>query len=234
MNNWQIAQALVFEPRRAFAELGERPRFWFPLLVLALTTTAISLWYIGVVDMEWLVDRQLHANERARQLGEERIAEMARMAADRRGLQAVLTGIFTPLAIGFAMLVSGVLYLLTSKVTNVQRGFRHWFALACWSSLPTALAAIASGFELLTAGSRQIDQGELQVLSLNALFFHRAPGEPGYTLLTYVSVLHFWAVYLAALAVKLWSGRSWLFSLLFTSWPMLLVFGIWGLLATGR
>lgn len=31
MSNWEIIQALAFEPRTAFAELRRRPRFWMPL-----------------------------------------------------------------------------------------------------------------------------------------------------------------------------------------------------------
>ena len=32
MNNLELASALVFEPRKAFAQIDARPRFWFPLL----------------------------------------------------------------------------------------------------------------------------------------------------------------------------------------------------------
>ncbi len=45
MSNWEILQALVFEPRKAFAEIAERPKFWFPLLVLIIATVGTTLWY---------------------------------------------------------------------------------------------------------------------------------------------------------------------------------------------
>ncbi|MEJ0098868.1 MAG: hypothetical protein WDO12_03660 [Pseudomonadota bacterium] len=45
MSNWEILQALVFEPRKAFAEIAERPKFWFPLLVLVIAglVTAVCM-----------------------------------------------------------------------------------------------------------------------------------------------------------------------------------------------
>ena len=56
MNNLALAGALATAPSTAFAELRERPRFWFPLLLVVLTTAAIVYWYYSIVDIEWLKD----------------------------------------------------------------------------------------------------------------------------------------------------------------------------------
>jgi hypothetical protein len=104
-------------------------------------------------------------------------------------------------------------------------------ALSAWSSLPTAVAIIPAAVVLFTATSNQIGQEALQPLSLNELFFRREAGETGYQLLTNVSLFNFIALYLAAVGVKVWSGRTWLFSILFTALPLLVIFGIWALIA---
>jgi hypothetical protein len=232
MTNLGIAQALAFEPRKAFVEIGERPRYWFPLLVLVIATTGISMWYLSVVDLSWMMDQQLRSNASiTSRLNDQQITELVKAAADRRVLQIVVTGIFTPIVLGLAFMFAALLSLLTAKVTNVQYGYRHWFSLACWASLPTVLASIASALVLATASSAQISQADLQPLSFNSLIFHRESGTPGYAVLSYVHVLYLWSMFLSVFAVKVWSRRSWLFSFLFAMWPTLLVGAIWAAFA---
>lgn len=231
MSNWAILQALVFEPRKAFAELAERPRFWFPLLLLVICTAGLSLWYTSVVDMEWLVDRQLRASPFGRQLTDVQIAQQAAAASGRRGLQATVGTIGTGVVLVAIMLLGALYYVLAGKVTNVERSFRHWLSLNAWSGLPTVLAVIPAAFVLLSAGSAQIPQEDLQPLSFNALLFHRAPGEPGYTLFNSLNLLQLASLYLAVVGVKAWSGRSWLFSTVFATLPFVLLYGIWAFVA---
>src|SRR5690348_3886425 len=137
MSNWAILQAIFFEPRKAFAELAERPRFWFPLLLLCLVTTAVSLWYLSIVDLAWMTEQQLRSNPLAKSLTEEQIIQSARASADRPVLQMVITGIFTPIALGIGLMVSALLQLLAAKVTSLKIGYRRWFALTCWCVMPT-------------------------------------------------------------------------------------------------
>lgn len=231
MGNWAMLQALAFEPRKAFLEIAERPRFLFPLLLLILSTAGLSLWYTSVVDMEWLVDRQLRSGALGRQLTEVQIEQQVAAVAGRRGLQSTVGTLGSAFGVLLITLLGAVYYVLAGKVTNVERSFRQWLALNCWSSLPTVLGVIPAAFVLLSADTTQIPQDALQPLSLNALFFHLAPGDPGFALLSSLSLLQFLALYLAALGVKVWSGRSWLFSLVFAGLPFVLVYGLWAFFA---
>jgi len=62
MNNIALTVALATAPSTAFAELRERPRFWFPLLLVVFTTAGLNYWYYGIVDIEWLKDVILSNN----------------------------------------------------------------------------------------------------------------------------------------------------------------------------
>jgi hypothetical protein len=234
MNNLSLVSALAFEPRKAFDDIAQRPRFWFALLTLLVCTLTISIWYQTIVDMGWLVDKQMRAIDTARRLTEEQIAQRVRMAAEHPGAQLAITVVATAIFLPVVMLIVGLYYSLAGKVTNVERSFKQWFSLACWTSLPTVLTVIPAAVVLLTATTRQIEPADMQPLSLNSLIFHRAMGEPGYSLFTSMQLTQFLSLYLAALGVKLWSGKSWLFGIVFAALPFVLFYGIWAYIALGR
>jgi hypothetical protein len=229
MNNLAIAQALAFEPRQAFTELDARPRFWWPLLVVVLASAVLTFWFMSFVDLEWLIDQQLRQSARTASLTEEEIVALARQQASMGGLLAGIGAVATGLFIAFMLLVGAVYYLLAGKIAGVNRSFRHWLALSAWTSLPTVLAVIPAALVLLTATSNQVGQDSLQALSLNELFFKLEPGETGFTLLTNINLFTFVSLYLGAVGVKVWSSRSWLFSIVFSVLPLILIVGIWAL-----
>jgi hypothetical protein len=227
MSNMEILQALIFEPRKAFAGIAERPRFFFPLFLIVLTTAVMSIWYTSVVDIAWLADRELRHGFAAGRLTEEQIAVQVQNAVDQRGVRAAIGGISTIIVLPLLMLVAALYYFLAGKVTNVDRSYRQWLAFSNWTALPSTLAVIPAALVLLTAETNQFGQEAMQVLSLNALIFHRTIDQPGFSLLNGLNLLQFVGIYLSIYGVKLWSGRSWLFSTIFILIPWLLIYVPW-------
>jgi hypothetical protein len=116
-------------------------------------------------------------------------------------------------------------------MAGFERSYRQWFAFSSWCSLPGALAVIPAAILLATTETTQIPQEALKTLSLNALFFHRAAGEPGYSLFSYIDLFALATLVLSLIGVKAWSGRSWLFTGLFVGIPWVLIFGPWAWLS---
>lgn len=232
MNSFAILQALIFEPKKAFAVLAERPKVAFPLLLLIVASVVTLFWYFSVADAEWLVDQSLRSNPRAAQMTEEQLKQAtAFMSPAVIKWTSVIGAVFGILII---RLLEALYFLVAGKITKVQRSYKQWLSLASWSSLPGVLAVIPAAIVLATTTTTQIDQGRLQALSLNSLFFHRSLGEPGYSLLITVNLLQFVGLYLAAVGVRAWSGRSMLFSTVFVTLPWALIVGVWAFLALGR
>ncbi|MDQ2641912.1 MAG: YIP1 family protein [Pseudomonadota bacterium] len=232
MNNLGILQGLIFEPRRAFAELDARPRFWWPLLVMMLLQAGLALWYVMFVDMEWLVDQQVRATSLGANLTDAEITRMARTAADQAGFRAGLAAVVGAIALALMTLISALYLLLATKITGLERSFRHWFALAAWCTVPVMLAStLLAGLALLTASNNQVAQAALQPLSLNELAFHLEPGAKGYSLFSNVNLLQLVSVYLTAMGLKVWAGRSWTYCIVVAALPFVLVYGIWAFFA---
>jgi hypothetical protein len=234
MNSLAMVQALAFEPKKAFAEIAERPRFLFPLLLAVIATAALMFWYFRVVDVEWFTDQQLRSSGVARVLTEAQIEERVKRAGENPGRIAVITAVTTALGLVIGHLLISLYYLLAGKITNVQRGFRQWFALSCWTSLPSLLTLIPAAIMLLTTSTTQIAQEELRALSLNALIFHRTAGDPLYQVLSSIGIPEILAIILMVMGVRAWSGRSWIFSAIFTLLPTLFIGGLVALFMASR
>jgi hypothetical protein len=227
MNNLGIAQALLFEPRKAFAEIAERPRYWFPFLTLLVATLVTTVWYLGVVDLAWMTDEQLRHSARGRAMSEEQIAQAVAFMGGNPALIMALGILQVAIVVPLILLVPALYNFLVGKIVGFERSFRQWFAFTSWCALPGALTMIPAAVLLATTETTQISQQALNTLSLNALFFHRAVGEPGFTLLSAVDLFRIATLILCLIGVKVWSGRSWLFAILFVGIPWALIFGCW-------
>jgi hypothetical protein len=229
MNNFELSTALVLDPKGAMREIEARPRFLFPLLVVMLVSVGALFWYYSIVDYDWLIDKTLRSSARGRELTEDQIAQASKFMTKNTIMWSSLVAV--PLVMVIIRLLEATWYLLAGKVTNVQRSFKQWFALANWTSLPTILAALPAIPVLLTTKSTQIDAGTVSPLSLNELFFHRGMGESGYNLFTNINLIQFFTLFLVVLGIKLWSGRSWLFALVYALLPVALIGGVWAFFA---
>jgi Yip1 domain len=232
VNNLGVLVALASEPRKAFDALELKPRVLFPLAVVILAAVGLSVWYISIVDIKWLIEETLRSNPRTANMSEAQLAPAMQFMSRRTFLFSTIAGgILFPVAM---RLLEAAYYLLAGKTVNVQRTFKQWLSLACWSSLPQVIAVLPGFLTLAMTSNSQISQVDLSPLSLNALFFQRAMGAPGYALFSAINLLHIASLLLVVIGVHHWSRRSWTFSAIFALLPPALIFGTWALVALGR
>lgn len=225
MNNLALSAALATAPSSAFVELRERPRFWFPLLLVVFTTVALNYWYFSVVDIEWLKATFLSADPGLQKMTEEQRAVAMSMYSRNVMLYGSMVSIFIVLP---AVLLLQALYLLVvGKVTRLSPGFKHWFALSCWTSLPVLLSTVVAAILLLLADNAQVAPGVVAPLSLNELVLHVPEGSPGHTLFQSLNIpaLLCWA--LMIIGFRTWSQRSWGFSAVVVLLPWVVIYGVW-------
>jgi len=122
---------------------------------------------------------------------------------------------------------------VAGNVTKVRYSFKQWFALTCWTTLPSVLiSTIIAALMILTSSDvTQLSPNALKPLTLNELFFHRAMGQPGQSLLASFDLLSLWSMGLLVVGVRAWSQRSWLFCTLFALVPTIVIYGVWSLFA---
>ncbi|HEU4779350.1 MAG TPA: YIP1 family protein [Steroidobacteraceae bacterium] len=229
MNNLALSVALATAPSSAFEELRERPRFWFPLLLVVLSTAGLIFWYYSIVDIEWLKATMISSDPKFQQMSEEQRAAAMSMF-DRTSL--LWSSVVSMFVIIPAVFVLQALYLLVAaKVTKLPQGFKHWFALACWTSLPALLTTVVSAILLLLRENSQVSASVLAPLSLNELLFHVPPGGPGYTLFESLGIPAFLGWALMIIGVRTWSQRSWGFSSIVVLLPWVVIYVLWAFFA---
>jgi hypothetical protein len=231
MNNLDISVALATAPASAFAELRERPRFWFPLLLVVLATTGMVYWYYSIVDIEWLKDAMFSNNPDVQKLPEAERAQAAAMVGRNTLLWGSVVG--TLLVLPIVFLLSALYLWLAAKVTGLPRElrFRHWFAFGCWCSLPLVLSVVVAAIFLILSDSAQVSPSVMQPLSLNELLLHRPMGSAGYSLFESLNIPSLLSWALMIIGVRAWSQRSWVFSTVFILLPNLVIYGLWAFFA---
>jgi hypothetical protein len=139
----------------------------------------------------------------------------------------VSTFIILPLV----FVLEAVYLLVAAKVTKLPQGFKHWFALSCWSSLPLLLGSVVAAILLFLSDTAQVSPAVMQSMSLNELIFHVPVGGPGYTLLETLTIPAFLSYALMIIGIRVWSQRSWAFSAIFILLPTVFLYGCWAFLA---
>jgi hypothetical protein len=224
MNNLALAGALATAPSTAFTELRERPRFWFPLLLCVLTTVGLVYWYYSMVDIEWLKDAMFSNNAQFKEMSEEQRA--AAMAIYSRKVMLWSSVVTMFVVIPVVLLLQALYLLVAAKVTKISLGFKHWFALTCWTSLPMLLTTVVAAILLILAENSQVAPSVLQPLSLNQLVFHVPEGQPGFRLFESLGIPAFLSWALMIIGVRAWSQRSWAFSAALVLLPWVLIYAI--------
>lgn len=220
MTNFQLAHHLATGPRRFFAELIESPRYALPMWVVLLGTCAAMAWFYSIANVELLMEQQLNANPRAAAMSDAQREQTMRFMT--RGVQLGIGVCSTLFFLTLVRLVEALYYRIVGNATGHRRSYRQWFAFAWWTTVPALIGIVSSMLLLATATGSPTDLGLLQPMSLNALYFHREIGEPGYQVLSSISVLMLVTAGLTAYGQKCWSGRSWLYAVLVSATPLVL------------
>lgn len=220
----ELTMNLFIEPENAMRKLNAEPNFWFPLfLMIFLSVIAVVIYFI-LVDYAWLSDYLLNSlNKPGQEIAGS--AEAAPPMSKSIMMWMSITGIV--IGIPILRLFESTYYHLAGKATGVERPFKYWMAISCWSSIPLVLILLVSVALLIANPNGQVSQEQLNVFSLNELVFNVDPTHEWFSLLTSITILHPWAWWLVAYGVKLTSGRSWQYCLVFSTFPWIVMYGIW-------
>jgi hypothetical protein len=195
-------------PNEAFAALKERPRVLLPVLLLIVSFSAVSFYYLSHVDIGWFLDNQLrsgNANITDAQR-EQAVAAAAKLSPLFYGALGALS---TNFAVFLIMLVVALYYTFVSFVTSDGVKLRQWFALLCWCALPQVLGQIAQIVNMTINDPRFMLQDSINPLAFGNLLAIDRTGAPiVQRILLGVDVTAIWTLVLQVLGYQSFSKSS--------------------------
>ena len=217
---------IITAPSAVFARLKAKPSVWFPLLLVLLATCSVQVGYILLTDKGFLVDQQINqVRTMFSQLSSAQIAQMREQLMNQGATSSIISSAVSVFVIYSLIMAIYALYLrFVAKFSFNEMGWKSWFSLVCWTSVPTIFGAIASWVVLLTNSNGQVPMLELNPLSFSNLLGLSIAGGP----LSVLTPLYIWSFVLLALGYQRWTGKGLLTSTLLSLGPYLLIFGLWG------
>ena len=223
----QILNTLL-NPAAAMAAVPQQSgrHFWL-LAIQLLLTTAIIYWFYAGMSPAWLVDQQmLHAGELTPAETEQIRAAMAEMAGATPLIGAVSVAVGS---LAFTAITAGYL-LLTGKLQKALN-YGQWFALVVWSQLPALLNILGLALLVLLADSPDQPLMLVNYASLNQLVLDLPVGHALYTWAESINVFLIWQLWIVFAGLQSAAGFSSKRAAIVTGTPVLLIFGLWALLA---
>jgi len=215
-------------PGQAYDQIREHTAWvWWPLLLVIFTSVGFMAWYMSTVDVHWMMLQTLQHNAMvAGKLDAEQIQKIADNAT--RGSMLIRSSLGVAIFIPLIYAVLALYYFLAAKVAGYEvKGYGQWFNFTAWSNLPVIVSTLVSALVYLLRGSHQVLAADLDMTSLNALFFHQSIGDSWYTLLSGLRLTTFWTIGLSIFGMSRWTRASTGKSAIVVLLPYVLVYGIW-------
>lgn len=213
---------ILASPSSAFTRLREKPTWLAPLLLIIFFTGSIQVGYVYLVNREFMVDQIV---DQAMAVNPNQDASLLRERM--MDLSPLVLGIPGAIAVALMLLISTSLYAaylnFISRFSSEDHGYRHWFSLVVWTSIPTIFVALAAWAVLLSSSTGQVAQVDLQVLSLGYLLGL----DPGAGALWNLNIPQLWSLVLLILGYRHFTAKGMLKSALVVLAPMLLIYGLW-------
>jgi hypothetical protein len=218
---------IITSPSAVFSPLKQQPKIIFPLLLLIVLSVAVISSYYALVDYPWAIDQMVSAKSEGLST-DEREAMRKAMESMPKSVMAGSSIAGAAIVMPIILMALAAYLLLVNKLIDKQNlGFKHWFSLVCWTSIPAIFTSVASLSNILLAENGQLALDEINPVNLNSLLFHFPASEALAGPLTAIDPFTLWAVVLLALGYRQWTGSSLASSVIIACAPTVIIYGIW-------
>lgn len=218
---------IFLQPTKVFEDLREHPRFWLPLLLLAVFSALLPLWYFLTVDGAWYQQHALLAAG-----AELSAADLEKTKAMMPGTQAMAyIGAVSSLVVVALFSCLYALYLmLAGKVAGAAMTFKRGLSLVSWSNMPGVLAIVVA---LAGVATMKPNTGleSLMLTNIDPLLVQLPADSPWLGLARGFSLLNFWTWFLLALGWRTMTNAGWLQSVVVALLPSVVIYGVMALFA---
>lgn len=221
---------VFYSPEEVLADLPPRGSWIAPFIAALLIALGMSVTLTNVVGVQTIIRNTLYANPRAvRQLGDEKIREMAREAAESNKEALIM---HSATVFGTALLIvaaSGVLFAALLAIDSAA-DFGRVFAVCCYSRLVYEVAntAVSIAVLMLVSDYEGLDFGSLGGLNPSLFLDRETTPKLVYTVASSIDAFTIWALFVAALGLSKTADN------LRLSRAAVAVFGLWSIYVVAK
>lgn len=212
---------IFLQPGKAFEALREQPRFALPLLLLAVASAILPLWYFMTVDPDWYMQHMLLEAGREMSAAE---VEQARSVMPGTQAMAWIGAISSIVMIVVVSCLYALYLMLAGKVTGAGVNFRRGMSLVCWSNMPALLGIVVA---LVGVAMMEPNTGleALMLTNVDPLLVQLPAESPWRGLARGFSLLNLWSWFLLALGWRTFTGAGWMQSAVVALLPGVVIYG---------
>ena len=189
---------VFFSPQSTFPDIVRRPRWWIPMILLAIMSTVVVSAYGRHVGWERAIRQAIERNPRTEQMSAQQREQAIQMTTKVTSVAAYAAGIFGAISM---MVVAAVLIFLFNILMSADLKFPSMLGIVGYSFLPTL---ISSALTLVVMFMKDPEDFDIQrPLAFNVGAF-LPEGTPRWAVLTGNSfdLFSFWIIALLAIGIS--------------------------------
>ncbi|HUJ24249.1 MAG TPA: Yip1 family protein [Bryobacteraceae bacterium] len=146
---------VIWSPGEAFRDIIARPRWWPPLVLIAVLSLAFTYTFTQHVGWERFMRQQIETNSRTQNMPADQrdqiIAQQAKFAP-------VISYVFSVIGIPIMALITASVFLFIFKtLLNADLSFKKAYAITCYAMLPLVLSTVMALAVMLMKNPEDFD-----------------------------------------------------------------------------
>jgi hypothetical protein len=194
---------VFFEPGKTFEDIGKRPAWFLPLLIIVLSTITFTTVLGQHIGWDHIVRQQVENSSRAAQLSAEQREQQIAVGARMAPIFGFSTVIIIPLSY---VIMSGILLAMTAMMSGGLK-FKQVFAVVCHSGLPGVLFAILGIVVMFLKKPEDFNINNPLMFNAGAFMDPQSASKFVYSLATSMDLFSFWMIFLIATGLKASAGK---------------------------
>jgi len=188
------------DPKKAFADIAARPRWYVPIILMVAMALAFTYLYTTHVGWEHYMRQTLENNQRMQQMD----AQQRENIIQQQTKYAPIFGyVFSAVGIPVSALVmAGVVLLMAKMMGAASLTYRQMFAITSYAMLPGLISGILAIVVMFLKDPEQFNLQNPIAFNLGA-FLEPPPGtgKALYSLATSIDLFSFWSILLLAVGI---------------------------------
>jgi hypothetical protein len=195
---------VFFEPGKTFEDIGKRPTWFLPLLIIVISTITFTTVLGQHIGWDHIVRQQVENSSRAAQLTAEQREAQISVGARMAPIFGFATVIMIPL--GY-VIVSGILLAMTAMMSGGLK-FKQVFAVMCHSGLPGVIFAMLGMVVMFMKKPEDFNVNNPLMFNAGAFMDPQTTSKFLYSLGTSIDLFSFWMIFLIATGLKGAAGKK--------------------------